>query len=82
MSLLVEFEKLERLIQGATGIRTEMGRALKSRQMGIKSYDEFTGGLLNVSKATARKTMEDPDKLRIAIRKRKKGRRGQACSAI
>lgn len=71
MSLLVEFEKLERLIQGATGIRTEMGRALKSRQMGIKSYDEFTGGLLNVSKATARKTMEDPDALRLAIRNAK-----------
>ena len=68
MSLLVEFEKLERLIQGATGIRTEMGRALKSRQMGIKSYDELTGGVFDISGRAARATMENPDKLRIAIR--------------
>ena len=68
MSLLVEFEKLERLIQGATGIRTEMGRAPKSRQMGIKSYDELTGGVFDMSGRAARATMENPDKLRIAIR--------------
>jgi len=41
LSLLAEFEKFQRLIQGATGMRSELGRALNSRRMGIKSFDEI-----------------------------------------
>lgn len=60
LSLLAEFEKLQRLLQGATGVRSEMGRALKSRQMGIKSYAE----LGRLAKAAA----DDPDQLRTLVR--------------
>ena len=64
LSLLAEFEKFQRLIQGATGMRSELGRALNSRRMGIKSYDELT--------AAARKDQElnklSPDAVRNIIR--------------
>ena len=59
LSLLAEFEKFQRLIQGATGMRSELGRALNSRRMGIKSFDEI---------GKVSRTGMSPDAVRAIVR--------------
>lgn len=64
LSLLAEFEKFQRLIQGATGMRSELGRALNSRRMGIKSYDELT----YIAKRDQELNKLSPDAVRNIVR--------------